>query len=237
MTREPTVDLGSALLPQIAGTGDDYWAWVHRSVKPKGSLRIFPSDLLELLSHVPWWLVPIVWVPAVAVLAVLAVGPLGVPAFRVLLLALVGVALWTLLEYVLHRFVFHYRPRSAFGRRLHFLAHGIHHLDPWDRTRLVFPPLAALPIAGSVFLALHGATLLLAPAEATGTAVALMVGVLVGYVVYDMTHYYTHHARPKGRWGKFLKAYHLAHHHKWPERMYGVSQPLWDLVFRTGRPS
>ena len=65
---------------------------------------------------------------------------------------------------------------------------------------------------------------------------ASMAGLLAGYVTYDMTHYYTHHAKPKSRWGKFLKAYHLAHHHKHWMAMYGVSQPLWDIVFRTGRP-
>jgi 4-hydroxysphinganine ceramide fatty acyl 2-hydroxylase len=63
-----------------------------------------------------------------------------------------------------------------------------------------------------------------------------MAGLLTGYIVYDMTHYYTHHARPKTRWGKWLKAWHLAHHHKYWTRMYGVSSPIWDLVFRTGRP-
>ena len=44
------------------------------------------------------------------------------------------------------------------------------------------------------------------------------------------------YARPRTRLGKFLKAYHLAHHHKHWTAMFGVSNPLWDVVFRTGRP-
>ena len=67
-------------------------------------------------------------------------------------------------------------------------------------------------------------------------ATALMSGILAGYIVYDLSHYYTHHARPRAKYGKYLKAWHLAHHHKWWTRMYGVSSPFWDLVFRTGKP-
>ena len=142
---------------------------------------------------------------------------------------LVGLFLWGPTEYALHRFAFHYRPRSSRGRRLHFLAHGIHHLDPADPTRLVMPPVVALLIALPIFALLR----LALPAPA---ALATLGGMILGYVGYDLTHYYTHHARPRSRWGKFVKRYHLAHHHKHWERMFGVSQPLWDLVFRTGEP-
>ncbi len=69
-----------------------------------------------------------------------------------------------------------------------------------------------------------------------GSAFPTMGGLLIGYILYDMTHYYTHHAKPRTRWGKFLRAYHLAHHHKHWEAMFGVSNPFWDIVFRTGRP-
>jgi sterol desaturase/sphingolipid hydroxylase (fatty acid hydroxylase superfamily) len=65
---------------------------------------------------------------------------------------------------------------------------------------------------------------------------ATMAGLLTGYIAYDMTHYYTHHGKPRSRVGKYLKRYHLAHHHKEPDRLFGVSNPLWDVVFRTGMP-
>jgi dihydroceramide fatty acyl 2-hydroxylase len=181
------------------------------------------------MSHIPWWLVLVVWIPVSAALLVLSSAWAGLTLAQALARFGIGVALWTLLEYVLHRFVFHWKPRGSLGRRLHFLLHGIHHLDPWDATRLVFPPLAGVVLATPIFLLLWLATPL-------ATALALMSGVLVGYLCYDMTHYFTHHGKPRSRWGKFLKAYHLAHHHKHWDRMFGVSQPLWDFVFRTGRP-
>lgn len=246
----PTVDLSAPLLRQVGALGDAYDAWVHKSIGPNTanqqmkakidagdpiatrwpqSLRIFENAWLERQSHIAWQTIPSLWGPIVATLFVLAVWPLGLGLLGTLLYALLGVFAWTLLEYVLHRFVFHYKPKSAFGRKVHFLAHGIHHLDPWDPTRLVFPPLAGLAIAGLIYLPLW----LLLP---VGVATALMSGILLGYIAYDLSHYYTHHVRPKARYGKFLKAWHLAHHHKWWERMYGVSSPLWDFVFRSGKP-
>ena len=246
----PTVDLGQPLLEQVGALGDAYDAWVHKSIgpntaehlmRPKAeagdavaarwpqSLRIFRNTWLERQSHISWKLIPTIWGPIVATLFVLAAAPLGLGWGFAALYLVLGVVTWTLLEYVLHRFVFHYKPRSSFGRKVHFLAHGIHHLDPWDATRLVFPPLAGLGIAALIYLPLW----LLLP---VGVATALMSGILLGYIAYDLSHYYTHHVRPQSKYGKFLKAWHLAHHHKWWERMYGVSSPLWDLVFRSGKP-
>jgi dihydroceramide fatty acyl 2-hydroxylase len=243
-------DLARPLLVQVGDLGERYDAWVHDSIAPKGalhangrlleagdriarrwpeSLRIFESDFLEVLSHPRWPTILAIWVPVVAVLVYASVAWAGLTPGRAASWALAGLVFWTLTEYLLHRFAFHYRPRSAFGRKLHFLAHGIHHLDPWDPTRLVFPPLAGFGVGAVLF------AVLLIPLG-VAQALATMGGLLAGYVVYDMTHYYTHHARPRTRWGKYLKAWHLAHHHKWPRRMYGVSSPLWDLVFRTGRP-
>jgi sterol desaturase/sphingolipid hydroxylase (fatty acid hydroxylase superfamily) len=144
--------------------------------------------------------------------------------------ALGGFAGWTLLEYALHRFVFHWVPQGPLGRQIHFLIHGIHHLDPWDATRLVFPPLAGLIVATPIF----GLLWLAFP---LATAAAAMAGLLTGYIVYDMTHYHVHHRKCRTRWGKYLKAYHLAHHHKHWNAMFGVSSPLWDVVFRTGKPA
>jgi dihydroceramide fatty acyl 2-hydroxylase len=223
------VDLRAALLPQVGALGEAYESWVHSPIRPEGSLRIFRSDGLERFTHIPWWLVLVVWVPVVATLHALARGWQGLAGGEALAYAALGLFLWTLAEYLLHRFVFHHRFRSGLGRQFHFLAHGIHHLDPWDRTRLVFPPLAGMVVAAVLFVPIWAALPL-------GAALATMSGLLLGYIVYDMTHYYTHHGKPTTRWGKFLKAYHLSHHHKHADRMWGVSQPLWDVVFRTGRP-
>jgi dihydroceramide fatty acyl 2-hydroxylase len=58
-------------------------------------------------------------------------------------------------------------------------------------------------------------------------------GIVIGYVIYDLTHYYLHHAAPRTAFGKWLRKYHLVHHFQTPDVRYGITSPLWDLVFRT----
>jgi len=58
-------------------------------------------------------------------------------------------------------------------------------------------------------------------------------GFITGYIIYDMMHYATHHfPMRKGIW-KWLKKYHMQHHYKTPNMLFGVSNPLWDYVFST----
>src|SRR5437879_1645896 len=57
-----------------------------------------------------------------------------------------GVALWTLLEYLLHRFVFHLTPRGRLGVLFAYLIHGVHHAFPEDRRRWLMPPLVTVPV-------------------------------------------------------------------------------------------
>ena len=98
-------------------------------------------------------------------------------------------------------------PRGATAIRAHFLAHGIHHFDPYDASRLVFPPLSGAGIA----LVLYA---LLESALPTGMAMAMMSGLLAGYLVYDMSHFISHHGRVRDPWFRFLHRYHKAHHHR-----------------------
>ena len=117
-------------------------------------------------------------------------------------------------------------PEEGFGRRLHWIIHGVHHDHPNDPLRLVMPPSASIPLA----LLFVGLFQLLLP---TDVAWALTAGVLGGYLGYDMTHYYVHHRRPKGPLGRRLRELHMRHHFQDHTRGYGVSAPWWDRVFGT----
>jgi sterol desaturase/sphingolipid hydroxylase (fatty acid hydroxylase superfamily) len=140
---------------------------------------------------------------------------------------LLGVLLWTLLEYLIHRYVFHYEPKTRLGKRLHYIIHGVHHDYPNDGRRLVMPPSISVPLA---FL-FYGAFLLIFARFASSA----FAGLVFGYVCYDMLHYATHHFPMKrGAW-LWLKQYHLRHHYKDDQVGYGISSPLWDYVFRTSR--
>src|SRR5205823_3041882 len=79
------------------------------------------------------------------------------------------------------------QPGSALQRDASWLIHGIHHDYPWDRDRLVMPPTVTALIAAGVWFGFRW----LGAAEH-----AWMAGMVGGYVWYDLTHYYLHHAAP-----------------------------------------
>jgi len=187
------------------------------------SVRLFKNNFLEKFTHVHWSVPIILYMPVVVFLLGWANKA---SALTSVLLVLGGIFVWTLTEYVMHRFVFHYQPKSNWGKQLHFLVHGVHHDYPSDSTRLVMPPSASIPLAALFF----GLFYLLTPASALPS---LFAGFLFGYVCYDCIHYATHHAPMNGRLGRWLKHHHLHHHFRDDERGYGVSSPLWDYVFRT----
>ena len=127
---------------------------------------------------------------------------------------------------MMHRFIFHYHPKTDIGKRIHFLSHGVHHDYPRDRTRLVMPLLVSLPLAVFfyfIFMFIFGLNYFL----------PVYAGLLLGYVAYDTIHYATHHWKMTSTIGKFLKEYHLKHHYTDPDTAYGVSNPFWDYVFFT----
>ena len=67
-----------------------------------------------------------------------------------------------------------------------------------------------------------------------GPSLAAMSGLLVGYLGYDLGHMAWHHAACRRGVLRYLKRYHLAHHFRDQDSRFGVSQPLWDWVFRSG---
>src|SRR3954462_1497317 len=189
------------------------------------SIRMFRSDLLEFFTHIHWSTPLCIYVPLTGWMFYLSARR-GLSVGAIAALVVCGLVIWSFVEYAMHRFVFHYEPRSGWGRKMHFMAHGVHHDYPSDATRLVMPPLISIPLAivfYSLFALLFGQV-----------APAVFAGLLIGYLFYDMLHYATHH-RPmkRGLW-LFLKRYHLRHHFHDDHTGYGVSSPLWDYVFRTG---
>ena len=194
-------------------------------------IRLFKSDLLEFFTHIHPAVVLAIWTPVVVYCLAVAVQPGGASPLGLSLGFLAGLFVWTFVEYTLHRFVFHFRPRTPRQERLVFLFHGIHHAQPQCKTRLVMPPAVSVPLALLFYGAFHLvlATLLGIPAWVAPT----FAGFIAGYLVYDMTHYATHHFPMRRGFLKFLKRYHMQHHYKTPTARFGVSSPLWDMVFGT----
>ncbi len=189
------------------------------------SVRMFESRFLEAFSHVHPITPLVLFVPVVAWFLYTAFASVGLHAGEVLAGFLGGLFAWTLLEYTLHRHVFHFAPDTRWGRRLHFIMHGVHHEYPNDSTRLVMPPGLSIPLAFVVHAGLAAA--------AGRFAAPMFAGIVTGYLAYDMLHYAVHHLRARNRLFLALKRNHMLHHYRDDDSRYGVSTPLWDYVFRT----
>jgi sterol desaturase/sphingolipid hydroxylase (fatty acid hydroxylase superfamily) len=199
----------------------------------KEPIRLFQSDFLERFTHISPIAVLVLWVPVSVgfLIRSVALRPDAVsPAYSAVGFV-AGLFLWTLAEYLLHRFVFHFRPKTPRQERMAFLFHGIHHSQPMVKSRLVMPFALSIPLAllfyGLYWLVvgrLLGIPHWIAP---------LFSGFVAGYIAYDMIHYTTHHFRMDFPFFRTVKQHHLRHHGESWEHRFGVSSPMWDHVFGT----
>jgi sterol desaturase/sphingolipid hydroxylase (fatty acid hydroxylase superfamily) len=196
---------------------------------PKSSVEsppMFETRFVDAFSRTHWSAVPLIYLPVVSLLVWYGVARGGISLSASAGLLLGGVFTWSFTEYWLHRTAFHWTPATSWGPRFHFFLHGVHHTWPRDRYRLVMPPAFSIAVFW-IFLGIFSLLL--------GTwALPFHAGFTIGYVTYDLTHYYVHHHAPK--WGllKALRRHHLMHHaKKYENTKFGVSSPLWDHVFGT----
>lgn len=189
---------------------------------------MFESGFADRFSRTHWSTVPLVYVP-VSLWLLWAAAEAGVGIASGVGLFAAGWLMWTLMEYLLHRFFFHWKPEGAIGERMHFIFHGVHHKWPRDPYRLVMPPVVSVPLA-FVFFGLWTTFL---PMESA--ALVFHAGFLIGYLWYDLGHYMMHHGGARWDWFKKLRKHHLVHHapNFSDDAKFGVSTTLWDHVFRT----
>jgi dihydroceramide fatty acyl 2-hydroxylase len=195
-----------------------------RAEKLRASPPIFATPLLDRFTRVHPSVPPLVFLPAIAGFAALALQRQG--AGSVIAEIAGGYFAWTLVEYWLHRAVFHFEPDHGIGAQLHWMVHGVHHDHPNDPRRLVMPPILSVPLA-SMFVGVFVLAL------GTDPAWGVCVGFFAGYLAYDMLHFALHHRQPKNRVWRWLRELHMRHHFEDDERGFGVSVPYWDVVFGT----
>jgi len=215
------------------------------------SCRMFRADWMEALSHVRPWVPHVLYVPVI--IATLWLGFRALTPLQVAGWFAVGLLVWTVLEYVIHRWLFH-PPQwieddtrrivgglevtdpvmpalPTFRHKFYFLVHGVHHDYPNDSTRLVMPPSVSVPLAIAFWYAFRAAFGVASPAA--------FAGLIVGYLAYDTIHHGTHHASASSMLARIWKKRHFRHHYADSSRDFGVSNPLWDVVFgtkSTGKP-
>jgi sterol desaturase/sphingolipid hydroxylase (fatty acid hydroxylase superfamily) len=164
-----------------------------------------------------YWAEFAVDIPLGVVLIVIGLrhGELGaVPVAATILL---GLFLFTFIEYSFHRWLLHGPVR--------FLAEGhrAHHVRPQGYDSLPF----FLP--GLILLALTGVLACLIPAS---YACLLIGSVALGYAIYGLSHFALHHHHFRRDFARNWAASHLVHHHR-TNANFGVTTQLWDVVLGT----
>jgi sterol desaturase/sphingolipid hydroxylase (fatty acid hydroxylase superfamily) len=191
------------------------------------SPRMFKSNFLDLFSRTHFLAVPLLYVPATIYLIWRSIVLYEISPLMTAGLAVGGFIAWTLTEYWLHRTFFHWIPETKWGPKMHFFVHGVHHDWPRDKYRLVMPPAVSISLF-VVFLLVWTLTL-------GDYGWAFHSGYVIGYMFYDLTHYYIHYGKPKSKFFKKLRRHHMSHHFnkKFMERRFGVSNRFWDKLFGT----
>jgi sterol desaturase/sphingolipid hydroxylase (fatty acid hydroxylase superfamily) len=190
------------------------------------TVRMFENNFLEAFSRVHFSVPIFIYLPVIAYLLYLSIIDYSLNASTIIGLFIAGMAAWSVAEYLLHRFVFHFPAKSDFGKKIHFMFHGVHHDYPSDSKRLVMPPSVSIPLAALfyfIFLFIFGQDLML----------PFFAGFILGYLFYDITHYAIHHFNMHNKFWLAIKNHHMLHHYQDEYRGYGVSTPFWDVIFRT----
>jgi len=192
--------------------------------------RLFQNNLLEILSRTPPAVVVIIYLPIVIWLLWYSIIKADVGVWQTALMFVAGAPVWTFTEYWLHRTIMHWVPNISWGARMHFWVHGIHHDWPHDPYRLVMPPAISLTL---FFIFLGIFSLLFGK-----FCWAFQAGFTLGYIIYDLSHYFFHHAKPRYNWLKSLQRHHLQHHFnpKYDDIHYAITVPIWDRFFGTLEP-
>jgi sterol desaturase/sphingolipid hydroxylase (fatty acid hydroxylase superfamily) len=184
-------------------------------------IRLFKNKYLEQLTLISPRTFAVTWAIILPLAAWAGWGTVAPLAGLGLFLA--GLFAWSLCEYVLHRYLFHWELDVPAVKWFVFLIHGNHHDNPNDPLRDMMPLSVSLPVSALVWstcvmtLGLAGSWVFL--------------GWITGYVIYDLVHYACHQWPMRGKIGAALKRHHMRHHYVDGRGNFGISAIFWDRVF------
>jgi sterol desaturase/sphingolipid hydroxylase (fatty acid hydroxylase superfamily) len=191
----------------------------------KGQAKLFKNHYLEVLTKTHPLVIWGIYLPVIVYFLYLSFTRLNFSPGRITLIFFGGILFWTLFEYIMHRFVFHWAAESKRAQKFVYIMHGNHHHFPRDKERLFMPPVPSLILASVIFslfyLIMSNGVFMFFP------------GFVLGYLLYGSMHYAIHAWNPPFKWMKPLWRNHHLHHYKNDHRGFGVSTTVWDRVFGT----
>jgi len=198
----------------------------HGLEEPKQG-RLFKSPILEALSKTSFWLTFTFYPTLIALILYVNTLVNDYSVSKTIMLYISGLLIWSLVEYLMHRYLFHWADESKLVKKLTYTLHGIHHDFPKDEERLFMPPVPGLIIVSLMFSVSY--------IFIQKASFAFIPGLVNGYLVYVYIHHMVHVRKPIPNI-RILWQHHALHHYKFPDKAFGVSSPLWDIVFRTMPP-
>lgn len=204
--------------------------YMQTSVKRKrpansGTTNLFNNRFLEKLSRTSTSVPVTIFCIFAAGLLYWGIAYKGLLWWQSVVLFCTGFLLFTLIEYLTHRYFFHMVTSTTLREKLQYAFHGVHHDYPKDKSRLAMPPLASVTISIVLFLILEWVM---------GSYVfGFLPGFVLGYSAYLVVHHLVHAYPPPNNFLKVLWINHSIHHYRDHTNAYGVSSPLWDYIFGT----
>ncbi len=196
----------------------------------KGQAQLFKNQYLEYLTKTHPLVIWGLYIPMISLMVYYSSTILQLQGLQIVIIFLCGIFFWSLFEYCIHRFAFHFVAESERATKIVYIIHGNHHEYPRDKERLFMPPVPSLIVASVVFsLQYFGFNLF----GASSYAFSFFPGFMLGYLMYGTMHYAIHAWNPPFKWMKPLWRNHHLHHYKEQEKGFGVSSTLWDHVFGT----
>ena len=191
----------------------------------KGSGQLFRNKFLERLTRTPF-IVPVTFYYVLALICLwVAYDDPSIPLLPKIWLVPAGMIAFSFVEYLIHRYIFHFKATTHQQERLQYSIHGVHHEYPRDKERLVMPLVLSVLLAGMFFLLF---TYLM------GTdGVIFYAGFIAGYSSYLIIHYAVHAIKPPQNFLKYWWKHHSLHHYASVHSAFSVSFPLWDILFGT----
>ena len=196
----------------------------------KGQARLFKNQYLEYLTKMHPLVIWGMYLPMIGFMLYFSASKLSFTVLQTTFIFFAGIIFWSLFEYTIHRFVFHFFAESERAKKIVYLIHGNHHEYPRDKERLFMPAVPSLLISAIIFSLMYSVAWLF---NSTSYVFAFFPGFLMGYLIYGSMHYAIHAWNPPFRWMKPLWRNHHLHHYKNIELGFGVSSTLWDHVFGT----
>ncbi|MBL7924590.1 MAG: sterol desaturase family protein [Bacteroidia bacterium] len=197
-------------------------------IKNKGTTSLFSNRFLEALTRTHFAIpVTLYFILAILLVSYATLKP-GLQLWRLIYYFPLGLLVFSLVEYSIHRWLFHFHASTERQKILKYKIHGVHHEFPKDKDRLVMPPVLSILIA----LLFYGFFSVIFEEE----VLLFFPGFLSGYSTYLLIHYAVHRFRPPANFFRILWTHHALHHYKSEDSAFGVSMPVWDHLFKTMPP-